>query len=589
MSAAVPLPQKQDVPKEIWRIATTLSDDAQNAALRKAREMGFDLNKGRITLEETLINVSKGRDVLLDAVEKSKIPQLPLKLQFILLTQAQAAANCLSDLGAGKDTVVALEDSVDELTSTIWQYNLQNLSGEVLGFQQKMNQLKAEETLIRQVHRDAELFEKKNKRADEILVALDTLRAASSERAEIVNTNTERVQQLLGTATKAASDSTQASETAQRQAELIAKTLSEAGQNQEAAKLAAVVCNQLQGEIQEKAASLENLQVRFGSAVEKLDSDATAALKDFGASRDDMIKLSTEELAALKSGMEQQLAELRSQCVSKLESNNKDQTRSISELKTSLDNLLESTSEHIALETTSLSQTLADELKSFQTRSDETLGISIADFKKRTDECALNANAVVERNDAELKRLTGALDELEGRIRVSIERATGYSLFHSFQTRQLGVERSKKFWAWALGGALLASIVGAIFLIFELRSVQTYNVAFFLRLGLSIPLIYAVAFCSVQYSRERRLEEEYAFKSNISISLEPYQKLVEKLVKKDNPEELAKYTQFIIDSVNKVFASPTEHIFDEHGTEKDSAEGLIKVLTDFVKTIVQHK
>ncbi len=79
MSTPSPLPSKEDVPKAIWRIANSMSDEAQNVALNKAREMGFDLAKTRISLEETLINLSKARDVLLDAVEKTKIPQLPLK------------------------------------------------------------------------------------------------------------------------------------------------------------------------------------------------------------------------------------------------------------------------------------------------------------------------------------------------------------------------------------------------------------------------------------------------------------------------------------------------------------------------------
>ena len=64
----------------------------------------------------------------------------------------------------------------------------------------------------------------------------------------------------------------------------------------------------------------------------------------------------------------------------------------------------------------------------------------------------------------------------------------------------------------------------------------------------------------MQYARERRLEEEYAFKSNISISLDPYQKLVAGLVDKAKPEELAKYTAFVIDSANRVFTSPSENL-----------------------------
>jgi hypothetical protein len=166
MGTSTALPLKQDLPKEIWKAATTLSDDAQNAAMRKARELGFDLSKGRIPLEETLLNLSHNRDILLDAANKNKLVQLPLKLQYNLLAQTQKISEALTSLVNGTDALLALEDSVDDLMSLVWQYNLHNLSEEVLGFQSKMNQLKAQETLIRRVHREAEEFETSNSRAD---------------------------------------------------------------------------------------------------------------------------------------------------------------------------------------------------------------------------------------------------------------------------------------------------------------------------------------------------------------------------------------------------------------------------------------
>src|SRR5262245_14521756 len=128
MSTSSALPQKQDLPKEIWKVATTLSDDAQNAAIRKASELGFDLAKGRIPLHETLLNLSHNRDILLDAAENNKLSQLPLKLQYNLLTQSQKISEALNALVNGTDMVLGLEDSVDELMSSVWQYNLHNLS-----------------------------------------------------------------------------------------------------------------------------------------------------------------------------------------------------------------------------------------------------------------------------------------------------------------------------------------------------------------------------------------------------------------------------------------------------------------------------
>jgi len=61
----------------------------------------------------------------------------------------QKISDVLTSLVNGTDAVQNLEDVVEDLTASVWQYNLHNLSREVLGFQEKMNQLKSQETLIR--------------------------------------------------------------------------------------------------------------------------------------------------------------------------------------------------------------------------------------------------------------------------------------------------------------------------------------------------------------------------------------------------------------------------------------------------------
>jgi hypothetical protein len=62
---------------------------------------------------------------------------------------------------------------------------------------------------------------------------------------------------------------------------------------------------------------------------------------------------------------------------------------------------------------------------------------------------------------------------------------------------------------------------------------------------------------------------------------------VKQLVNDKNPEELAKYTTFVIDSVNRVFTSPTEQIFDDRGHEVNtSPEKLLKGLRDFIEPLL---
>jgi hypothetical protein len=224
-------------------------------------------------------------------------------------------------------------------------------------------------------------------------------------------------------------------------------------------------------------------------------------------------------------------------------------------------------------------------------KSDQTLGTF-----QETSQSALNAEQGkfdTYRTGAQKqqKELIDELEKLEQQIRDSIRRATGYGLFSSFQTRQQDLVAAKRFWSRALTTVVGISILFSMALIVDLTwwHPKDYGAVFFLKLSISLPLIYAITFCNVQYSRERRLEEEYAFKSSISISLDPYRELVEKLVLMDVPEERAKYTAFIIESVGRVFTSPMERVFDDHPKESKSVEGTLKLvhalLNDVVKLI----
>ncbi len=226
---------------------------------------------------------------------------------------------------------------------------------------------------------------------------------------------------------------------------------------------------------------------------------------------------------------------------------------------------------------------LSGQITEFSQKAETSAKLMQTQHEAKLTEVSEKSNQALAVSDAEFNRLASNLNELEGRIKESIERATGYTLFHSFQKRQIDLAKSKRFWGIALACAVGVSLIVSGIFIYSLRFIQTYNAAFYLKLSISLPIIYAIAFCSVQYGRERRLEEEYAFKSTISISLDPYQKLVAQLVDRSKPEELAKYTAFVIDSVNRVFTSPTERIFDESSGEKNSPEKIIKAVGTVVE------
>jgi len=168
------------------------------------------------------------------------------------------------------------------------------------------------------------------------------------------------------------------------------------------------------------------------------------------------------------------------------------------------------------------------------------------------------------------------LRELEEQIKVQIEKATGFSLFHSFQTRQGNITFGRRFWAAMLAFVVALSISLTAYIA---HTTSLFDIGFYLKLSMSIPLIYALSFCTIQYSRERRLEEEYAFKSAISISLDPYQTLVSRIMKIDDAEERKRFIEFILDSIQRVFTSPMDKIYEP----PDKMKGIEKSLKKFAE------
>ena len=78
-----------------------------------------------------------------------------------------------------------------------------------------------------------------------------------------------------------------------------------------------------------------------------------------------------------------------------------------------------------------------------------------------------------------------------------------------------------------------------------------------LKFALSSPAIYMLCFFTDRYAKTRRLIEEYAFKSTISLALKPYFDLVKSL----DGEEEEKDKNFLIAVIGNIFTTPTDKVF----------------------------
>lgn len=178
-------------------------------------------------------------------------------------------------------------------------------------------------------------------------------------------------------------------------------------------------------------------------------------------------------------------------------------------------------------------------------------------YRQAIETTKKTAETSVEKHTNAVSELVSRLNELEKQINTHLQKATGISLFHSFETRKNQIGRQKHYWLFALVALLGISLL----LTHSLMRAQNIDLAFYLKLSYGLPLIYAITFATFQYRQERRLEEEYAIRSNISLSLEPFSKYVSATVDEKKADDIKRYNEFVVSSINKIFSSPTDSVF----------------------------
>lgn len=314
----------------IGELLNALTEDARKAALAKCKEHNFDPDKGDIPLQESFINLTAACATLKESVDQKKLIQLPLTVQKIFASHLETIQRFQTELINGADQVVNLGNAIEALHFNIWQYGLPQLSGEVLGFQTKMNQLK---------RLDVEVVKIKDKLESglELKSALQELQEKSSE-------HTAALQKLV----------TDSIETAKKVGDNLSATT-------EASQKAAAILATIQ------------------------QSDATSS----------QLSAATQASNATTLALEQKIKEFYKQ---------------------------------------------------------------IDEYREKINLTTDDAENVTRKNTADTTELISNLTNLEGQIKTQIQKATGFSLFHSFQTRQDSLVKSKRLWIYAILGLVAISV-----------------------------------------------------------------------------------------------------------------------------------
>jgi hypothetical protein len=174
------------------------------------------------------------------------------------------------------------------------------------------------------------------------------------------------------------------------------------------------------------------------------------------------------------------------------------------------------------------------------------------------EDCKTKTVSAVEKNLA-----------LQEEIQEHLRKAVGVSLFSAFDKRRRGLSIAS--WVWA--ALLIMSVGGTIWYglwfvehLKDMADLSQKPALIFARLAIFAPLAFLIAFNARRFSTERRAEEEYAFKSAISVSLDSFRELIDRMKQKGQD------TALVEKLVLEIFDNPTKRLYAVKAAGKSERE-----------------
>ncbi|MBL7766892.1 MAG: hypothetical protein JNJ58_12400 [Chitinophagaceae bacterium] len=208
--------------------------------------------------------------------------------------------------------------------------------------------------------------------------------------------------------------------------------------------------------------------------------------------------------------------------------------------------------------------TLNLELTNLQKLLTETLGTAKTDLKTIVD-----SKTEVENRITEAKRLLG----------LSADAALG----GKFSLREGKVSKSLIWWRVAVGVSVAVAVAWSVvvFLCLATKTSLPY-LDIIVNLVKTSPGFILMGYIMAQYNKERAIEEEYAFRSAISETINAYADLLAGHDGKDSVN--ASRQAMLLDAIKQVYAKPQMHKeADPKSFYKNSSKELLEVLRDIAK------
>lgn len=182
----------------------------------------------------------------------------------------------------------------------------------------------------------------------------------------------------------------------------------------------------------------------------------------------------------------------------------------------------------------------------------DTIINSNTELDKQLNKSILETKINLEESSKSLLFIDGQRSEIEKLTGMAADGALGTK----FDQRQGKLNDGLKFWKWAVP---IMTIIAIIWVVVVFTCLQTEIKNEWIRLGVNLlktsPAFILLGFVFKQYSKERNLEEEYAFKSAVAMTLTAYSNM---LSEKDVDNNKTRQ-EMLMKSIEQLYAQPIIH------------------------------
>lgn len=219
-------------------------------------------------------------------------------------------------------------------------------------------------------------------------------------------------------------------------------------------------------------------------------------------------------------------------------------------------------------------------LTSIRERSD-----SLIDDLREYEEKIDSKLEVVEEQEEDLAENQEELDRLLETASDLVKGQAGAYIGRQFEERKEELEKGLFWWKIASVLSIASLVIFSIYIYRDLASGSIEGITSLSTVSLVLPISVAVWFSVSQFNQQKRLMQEYEFKSNMALSLMGFREVLKEDIPEDEQVEVGK---FIISTMDKIYSNPQENTRDmTDNSQDDPLTAGQKPLVEFIKRMNQ--